>query len=382
MSVNAGQRLFSLDLLRGVDIFFLTALWAPLYFCFSKWAPTSSAFLFIDHQLASFVTPDTPLYGYNIKDLAQPLFVFICGAAVPFAIPKRLSPEGKATRAFWRHVLQRVAMLWVLGCLIRNVLSFDLSRFTPYSDTLHTIAVAYFGAALAQLIRQRRVRFALALALIAVYGLLQHTLGDYTRLGNISRIIDETVFGAIGCKAKDYCYILTTIPWAAMGILGSLGTNLLMEDRNVWSRAMRLALCGGVSLAFGYFLGIWIPFIRYIYTTSFIFASIGWAALLYSAFFVVTDIWHFRRGTGIFLLFGQCSLAAWMLANFFVGGIDAVVRRCTEGAAVLFGGHEYDDVLLGFGRCLFVMILVALWRRLKTAKLSSANLKRQERKQA
>ena len=368
MADKKSTRLVSLDLLRGLDIFFLTALWAPLYFCLEKWAYGSPAFLFIDHQLTSFVTPGSALYGYNIKDLAQPLFVFVCGAAVSFAIPKRLTADGRATGAFWKHVLWRFAVLWTLGCLIRNVLTFDLSKFTPYSDTLHTIAVAYLGASLAQLIRHRWIRATLALSAILIYGVVQHAFGDYTRLGNISRIVDEAVFGAIGCKAKDYCYVLTTVPWAAMGIIGSLCADMLRSDMGEWGKASALALSGAGSLLFGHILGIWVPMIRYIYTVSFIFASLGWSLLLFALIFVLADIWQIRKGTGILLLFGQCSLAAWMLSNFFVCGIDAVVRNCIRGAVAILGGNGYDNVLLGFGRCAFTVILVAMWRRYKVLK--------------
>ena len=41
----------------------------------------------------------------------MPLFIFICGAAVPLALPRRLDAGGRPGLAYWRHVLGRVALL-------------------------------------------------------------------------------------------------------------------------------------------------------------------------------------------------------------------------------------------------------------------------------
>ncbi|MBR4653004.1 MAG: hypothetical protein IKO72_06550 [Kiritimatiellae bacterium] len=365
------NRLFCLDLLRGLDIFLLTVLGYVVrtgLFRVKAWDFSEATRTFWVHSLASFATPGAVPAGFGIWDFAQPLFIFVCGAAVPFAVYRYLDAQGRPTMGFWRHLAARVAMLWVLGWLINQVLSLDTKVFRPYSNTLQTIAVAYTGAMLAQLIRRRAARLALALAVIAAYGIVQATCGDYSRTGNISHIVDERVFCAIGFWAKDFAYILTTPVWMAMGVLGSLAAEILKAPGAPWRKAGTLAAWGAASLALGWTLQLWIPPIRYIYTVSFIFTTFGYAMLLLCALYAITDIWHLRRGTGLFLLFGQCSLAAWMLSTFFQGAVHAIALRLVPGVPVLLGTSDYQPFAVALAYAVSFIAVLSLWYRLRTAE--------------
>lgn len=361
-------RLFCLDLLRGLDIFLLTVLGAVVRGgIFKVWKPSESMQLFWYHSVTAFQSPGATPTGFGLWDFAQPLFIFVCGAAVPLSLPRRLDADGRPTAAYWKHVLSRVALLWICGMLIRGLLTFDLSKFTPYSDTLQTIAVAYLGAALVLPIRRRAVRFGIALALIAAFGAIQATCGDYSQFGNISRIIDERLFGAIGCKGKDFCYILTTMAWMAMGMIGSLAMEVLTGPGAQWRKAGRLAAWGAASLALGWTLQIWIPPIRYIYTASFIFTTLGYSMLLLAALYAVTDILRFRAGARLFILFGQCSLAAWMLSNFFGQAVAGITNRIAVGLPRLLGDAACLPLARQLVEAAVFIALLCLWRRYRSA---------------
>ena len=356
------KRLFCLDLLRGLDIFLLTML-GP----FVKWGwfevfkPSEAVDVFWKHSLTSFASSGCTPTGWGIWDFGQPLFIFICGAAVPFAIPKRLDAEGRPTAAFWKHVIWRFLMLWGLGMLIRGVLTFDLSKFTPYSDTLQTIAVAYLFAALSMLIRRKWIRLVLALAAIAAAGVVMATCGDYTRLGNVPRMVDEAVFGAIGCKAKDFCYVFPTVVWGAMGVLGALVAEIIRAQEGMWRRAAKLAGWGVASFALGLVLGIWIPPIRYIYTVSFVFQSLGLSILCLDVLFVLTDIFRFRRGLGFFLLMGRFTLFMWMLSTFFRPALTALAKQLVCGLPVIVGTTRYQPIA-EFAAFAAIMVVLGILR--------------------
>ena len=368
----SGGRLFALDLMRGLDIFYLTVLgpfvgWSLI----PAWPSAPHWFtMHFTHALSAFAGGGTAVpTGFSLYDFAQPCFVFITGVAAAFAIPKRLSPEGRPTAAFWKHVLGRLALLWGLGCLIRGALTFDLAKFSPYADTLQTIAVAYLGASLTLLISSKRLRLLLPLGALAVYGVIQATCGDYTRLGNVSRIVDERFFAAIGCKAKDFCYVLTTVAWAAMGAFGAQVGGILRGAGDPWRKVRTLALWGAVSLALGSVLRIWIPANRYIYTVSFVFQTLGYAILLLDLLFVVTDIYRFRKGLGLFVLFGNCSLAAWMLhTNPLSSGLNGIARQLVVGIPKLVGTADYFNVYVSFVQSVLLVLAVAYWYRFKKAK--------------
>lgn len=343
-------RLFSLDLLRGLDVFWLVILHPLLNAAHRTWSLPD--FWQIDHCWGVF----------GPFDFAQPLFVFICGAAVPFALPKRLDADGRPGRALWSHVLGRVALLWACGWLIRDALAFNLSRFTPYSDTLQTVAVGYLFACLAFFIRSRAVRIALPVVLVVAYAALLAAFGDYTPKGNFARIVDERVFGAIGCKAKDFTYCLTTMVWAALGMFGSLVSRFLKSDRSVKAKAWILAAVGVGLIAAGEILAIRIPVIRHIYTISFVARTMGMSVLLLTVLYVLTDIRRHRSHLGAFLLFGQYGLAAWMLFFFCYKARFAVAERFTAGFTVLFGSAKYT----AFGNSVFAALVIfaalVVWR--------------------
>ena len=54
---------------------------------------------------------------FTLWDIIMPLFIFMCGAAMPFALGRRLR-EGRGV--FWRRVLSRVALLWAMGGLVQG----------------------------------------------------------------------------------------------------------------------------------------------------------------------------------------------------------------------------------------------------------------------
>ena len=95
---KTSERLYSLDLLRGLDMFLLTVV-GPFF------SALNAATRLPDCVMGQF---RHNWGGFTLWDLVMPLFIFMCGAAVPFALPKRMK-EGRAGFEYWRHVLLRVA---------------------------------------------------------------------------------------------------------------------------------------------------------------------------------------------------------------------------------------------------------------------------------
>ena len=245
----------------------------------------------------------------------------------------------------------------------------NVTSFCLYSDTLQTIAVAYFAASVGLLLRSWPLRLALGLALITGTAVVLALCGDYTQHGNAARIIEEAVYSRMGGKAKDFCYLLTTFTWAGMGILASLAGDVLKSESSPWTKFRSLAAAGLVSCVLGWSLSVRIPSIRFIYTVSFVFQTMGLSTLLLAALYVVTDIWKVRRGTWVLMLFGQCSLAAWMTCNFFGDALLSVVDKLTVGVPTLLGGETYKPLVASVVRVALLIWVVWTWRRLREAKV-------------
>ena len=368
------KRLFCVDMLRGLDIFFLIVVRDCLLISgFFKVWPVTSEFgkVLWTHAMTAFQSePGAPTTGFGLADFTQPLFIFVTGVSAALAMRKFVTPDGIAVKAFWKRLASRTLMLWALGSLIRGALTFKLftgsqPSFCLYSDTLHTIALAYFAASAGLLIRRAWLRFAVAMALIATAAVIMALFGDYSQLGNAARIFEDAVYSRLGGKAKDFCYLLTTLSWAGMGMLASFAGEILKSGRAPWTKARLLASAGAVSFAFGWVLSIWIPPIRFIYTVSFVFETLGLSTILLAALYAITDIWNFRRGTWIIILFGQCSLAAWMIMHFFYDSMNDAARCFVRGIPELIGTSAYQPIFAAFAKSAILVWLLWQWRRLR-----------------
>ena len=369
------KRLFCVDLLRGIDIFYLLVvmycLLEPGIFAVWPIKEDSWSYVFFYHALTAFEAPGRASTWFGLEDFTQPLFIFTTGVSASLAMSRFITDNGVELRAFWKRLLQRTLMLWTLGSLLRGVLTFKLftgyqPSFCLYSDTLHTIAVAYFAASVGLLIRDKRLRFGIGLGLPVIAAVIMATCGDYTQFGNAARLFEDYVYRSLGGKAKDFCYLLTTLTWAGMGILASFAGDVLKSGLAPWTKAKTLAKAGAVTLVVGLAISFFIPPIRYIYTISFVLDTLGLSTLLLAGLYVLTDIWNFRRGTGLLILFGQCSLVAWMSVNLFGDALYAAADRFVAGLPHLLGSDRYQPIFRSAMRATILIWIVWNWRILRS----------------
>ena len=357
------DRLFSLDLLRGLDMFFLAAVGVVMQSAFKVW----DCPVWLQDQFRH------PWLGFSAWDIIMPLFIFMCGAAMPFALGRRLR-EGKGV--FWRHVLGRVALLWVLGMVVQGgLLSFDPKEFSPYCNTLQSIACGYLVTAAVMMIPSLRVRIAIPILLTVAYGLIVHFCGDYTKTGNITCIIDVKIFGAILPQGSNqvryisewgYTWFLPSMMFAVITLCGYFSTEILRSGLGPWAKAAALGVFGALSLGIGWALVPWVPMIKHFFTVSFTLQAIGWSVLLLGTLYVLTDIWKIRRGLGLFILFGQTALTAYICEGVFREACFSVSERLFGGFADFFGTARPFVIALGY----VVVLTAILWirRRLNERK--------------
>jgi predicted acyltransferase len=276
--------------------------------------------------------------GFNLWDLIMPLFIFMCGAAVPFALGKRLD-NGKPTAAYWKHVGARFAILWFFGMLVQGrFFTYDPDQFMYFSNTLQTIAIGYVVAAGVFLIKSRNLRLSIAALTFIIYGALVHFLGDYSQSGNLAMKVDKAIFGFLlpdtnpMMKETKYAWVLPSFMYAAMTILGMESAKLLTEKKlTKWLRAGILGAASVAILGAGFLTSLKIPVIKPIFTVSFTLLAIGWSMLALTILYIITDIFKFRFGLSIPILFGQFALLAYMSAHLFDGAYRSIARIFTFG---------------------------------------------------
>ena len=357
MNNEKKERLYSLDLLRGLDIFFLTVV------CGIFWAAHEGLGLFP-------VPPGTPegYFGpvmeqfahrwglFHLIDIVMPMFIFMCGAAVPFALGRRLL-DGRPAAAFWKHLGARFALLWFCGMIAQgDLLTLDPGKIRLFDNTLQTIACGYVIAALTMLIPDRRIRWAMPAVLALGYTIPLAVYGDYTPTGNLAHLVEVRIVNTfcvpLGFSAKvtDYTWFATIPMFGVMTLMGMISTEIL-TDKTVadMKKFFRLLVLGTAVLGLGWLTYPWIPSVKHIFTLTFTAQAMGWCMISLAVLYYLTDILKFRKGLGIFILFGQFALTAYMLC-------DTPLAAITSKAAETFGmGFEH---LFGKGWSVFLISIV------------------------
>ena len=101
------QRLESLDILRGMDLFLLLVV-GPVIHTFLS-INQSPVWDGVRHQVTH-----VSWEGFVLWDIIMPLFMFMSGATIPFSMAKYREGE-KPGKAFYLKLLKRFALLFFLG---------------------------------------------------------------------------------------------------------------------------------------------------------------------------------------------------------------------------------------------------------------------------
>ena len=353
------ERLYSLDLLRGLDMMLLVVI-GPLVKAMDKaWGLSPSVMGQFKHGWECF----------TLWDIIMPLFIFMCGAAIPFALGRRIQ-GGKAGKSFWTHVLGRVAMLWLLGMLIQGkLLSLDWHQMSPYSNTLQSIAAGYLVTSCVMLIRSKAVRIAVPVVLALVYTAMLVFGGDYSQYGNFAFKVDRAILSAIlpadnpfVTKPSFYTWFATSLMFAAMTMVGYHAAEILRGEGEKKSKAIKLFAYGAALEAIGWGVSPWIPVIKPIFTLSFTAQAMGWCVISLAVLYVLTDILMFRKGLGVVILFGQCALAAYLVGGFFRPVLVKLAEILTQGFPYAFGMKESMPVAIALVVAFEIAAILAIWR--------------------
>lgn len=352
------NRLYSLDFLRGLDIFYLTAAGLLLRACDSVWGFSP----FWKAQLTHYHWD-----GFSSYDLILPLFLFMAGAAVPLAIGKRLDAKGRPTAALWKHLAGRFALLWTLGLIIQgNVLSFDPPKMRLFVNVLQTMGVLLVVTNLWYLVRSWKVRLIIPLGCFAVYMGLMYGFGDMTREGNaLMRLAAHNE--ANGWPRYLTVFLATQLIHAGVfGPLGAAVTMLIRSDRPEAEKLGIMFAAGAVGIAAGlaaHLLGD--PFVKGVWSFSETTFMLGFCLVMMGGSYWILDVLKWRRGTWLFVLYGQCSLVAYVLhIRSMRPALRAIGEIFCQGLPVLFG-KTYQELFIAVVMVVALTWILVLWRRMK-----------------
>lgn len=362
----------SLDVLRGLDLFFLVGLESVMH-------PLASAIDTEGFHDFMWNFSHVEWEGFSPWDLVMPLFLFMSGVSIPFAMSNYRKGADKS--GLCQRLLKRVALLWIFGMICQgNLRGLDPDRIYLYSNTLQTIAVGYLFTVIFYLFTSWRTQAGIAvLLLLGYWGAMKWVTvdgfggGNYTPDLNLAEWIDRTVLGRFrdGASVEDgvvqfapwyrYTWILSSLNFIVTVMTGCFAGQILRHvSFKPNQKALLLAVAGAVLVAAGWLWNIEFPVIKKLWTSSMVLVSSGYCFLLMSVSYYIVDVKGLRRGTEWLRVYGMNSIMAYMLAQCI--NFRSVAHSLFHGVEQYIGPAWYQVLMAA--SC-SIIIYIILWRMYK-----------------
>ena len=321
-------RLMALDALRGFDMF---------------WIVAAESLVDALHKLNSNPVIDgvaqqldhAAWAGFHFEDLIFPLFVFIAGVSLVFSLSRTIEQEGR-TGAIGR-IVPRALLMYLVGIFYYGGFS------TPFQEirllgVLQRIALCYLFAGLLFCFFKRRGLVLWCVGLLLGYWALMTFVpvpggvaGDFSEGHNLANWFDKQYLPLRKWNGDhDPEGVLSTLPAIASCLLGVLtGLWLREAKRSELSKIAYLAAAGVMLVTLGWLWNFQFPVIKKIWTSSFVLVAGGYSCLLLSSFYLVIEIWGWRRWAQPFVWVGMNPITIYLfcalvdvpaIAQRFVGG--------------------------------------------------------------
>lgn len=360
-TANSGQRIMSLDALRGFDMFWIMG-GHPIFMGLDN-VFHNKATAFIKQQF-----DHVEWFGFNFWDIIMPLFLFLVGVSMVFSLQRRMKEGSKGT--VLKHTIKRVLVLWLLGMIVQGkLLTYDLDKLELYSNTLQAIASGYLIATICLLYLSKRGQViataALLLAFWAIVALVPidgSTAGAYSQWGNVAYRFDRLVLGQFH-DGQDYTWIISSLNFGATTMLGVFCGYILQSANLPLIKLRNLVVLGVALIAAGLLWNIWHPIIKKIWTGSFVLYAGGISALMLAFFYLVIDMLHVKRGIKWMVIIGSNAIFAYVAWHLFEPAFTSVSAVFVDGMK-RFIGNWYQTVLY-FGSFMVIFLILRYMYRHK-----------------
>lgn len=328
---GSGNRLLSLDVLRGLTIAGMILVTDPGTYAPGRFGPLQHA----------------EWDGGTLTDMIFPCFLTITGVSMTLSFAARLDRGEKRTQLAL-HALRRCVWLIVLGLLVNGFPFYDLAHLR-IPGILQRIGICYLISALIYLpLRRqsisRQTRFAVLgsiifICLVGYWALLKlyptpgFGPGHLDSLRNLPAVVDRAVFTvphlwAYGLTpgygvTYDSEGILSTIPALATVLIGVLAGEVLRTGETRSRQGVVLAAAGTLLWGLGLGLSPWLVLNKRIYTPTFALFSDGLCLLLLAGLLWLIDGRGLRRGWDLLLIFGTNAIFAFVLSSVITAGLSA-----------------------------------------------------------
>lgn len=311
------QRLYSLDALRGFDMFWIMGAEGIVH-TMSK--ATGSPFW---QGFADQLTH--PAWnGFHFYDLIFPLFLFMAGVATPYSIGRKLERQESKSHIL-TGLIRRGLILVLLGLVVNNGLEIRPISEIRFGSVLGRIGLAYMFASIIYLYTSQRAQIIWFWTLIIGYWLLLKfnaapgfPAGDLTMEGNFASYIDRMIMpGKLYLGIHDPEGVMSTIPAISTGLLGIYAGTLLKNKTLVeMSKVYRLAGLGIIFLLIAQLWNLDFPINKNLWSSSFVMHVGGISLLLLALFYFIIDVKGYKKWAFFFTVIGMNSILIYVSEHF------------------------------------------------------------------
>jgi predicted acyltransferase len=364
------QRVRSLDALRGFDMFWIIGGW----WIFQGLGKALNNPWYNKHIIPQLDHP--PWEGFTAWDVIMPLFLFIVGAAMPFAFAKRLAQRSKKRLYF--HIIIRTIILFILGMVAQgHLLEYDLEKLHLFSNTLQAIAVGYLVASILYL--QFRLRWQIVITvglLLLFWGLMMlvpvpgHGAVLLKPESNLAIYLDHTILGKFQ-DGTTYTWLLSSLTFPCTVMLGVWAGMLLQSNKPKLKKFLILLALGAGTLGLGWVWGNYLgpltfPIIKHIWSSSMVLVAGGISFLLLAIFYLIIDVCRLWRWSYVFIVIGMNAIFVYMATHLW--NFNDIAGVFVNGLKPWTGdGQEFVRAIAGFA--LVWLILLYMYRKKTFVKI-------------
>ena len=315
--IARADRLYSLDALRGFDMFWIMGadeIFHTLY--------KSTGSSFWGGLSKEMIHPDW--HGFHFYDLIFPLFIFIAGVATPYSIDRELE-RGKSKKQLLWKVIKRGLLLVLLGIIYNNGLHIRPLEEIRFGSVLGRIGLAYMFANIIYLYT-KQVSQAIWFGglLIGYWLLLKFTAapgfaaGDLTMEGNFASYMDRVLMpGKLYLGIHDPEGLFSTIPAVGNCLLGILAGNYIKTFKGAGTqKALYLLVAGLIFIVLAHLWHLDFPLNKNLWTSSFVLNTGGYSLVLLSVFYYLIDVLGYKSWAFFFKVIGMNSILIYLSGHF------------------------------------------------------------------
>jgi predicted acyltransferase len=311
-------RLLSLDALRGFDMFWIMGgegLFSGLA-ALTGWP----ILIWWEGQLGH-----VQWHGFQFYDMIFPLFLFIAGISFPFSLAKRIA-RNDSRQSIYKHVIGRGLILVLLGIIYNNGIRFDFGSLR-YGSVLGRIGLAWMFGALIFMNTKLSWRIFWFCALLTGYWLLllifpAHDLGStdiFSQEGNLASHIDRLLMpGKLHRGNHDPEGLFSTIPAIGTALLGMFTGEYLMSSHlreKPVKKVLVMILAAIALMIVGKVWNLSFPLNKNLWSSSFVCFVGGLSLLLFSIFYLVIDVWGYKKWTLFFVVIGMNPITIYLVGR-------------------------------------------------------------------